>query len=128
MTLELMQPAPMWDAEAHVDTVDVFETLAGDDDVTITVWCRDDCSDCRRELPDFAGALKAAGFPDERLRLISVDQNNTGELTDEYGVEYIPTVVVERNGEELTRFVEKEALPAAQYLAVELGDETVDVP
>lgn len=120
MTLDLMQPAPMWDPEAHADTVDAIEALAADQSVTITVWCRDDCSDCRRELPDFAAAVEAAGFPEERLRQIPVDQDNEGGLTDEYDVEFIPTVVVERSGAELVRFVEKEALPAAQYLAAEL--------
>jgi thiol-disulfide isomerase/thioredoxin len=122
MTLELMQPTPTWDAEAHADTVDAVAALAEDPDVTITLWCRDNCPDCRRELPDFAAAVEAAGFPDGRLRQIAVDDDNDGELTGEYGVERIPTIVVERDGTELARFVEREALPAAQYLAAELQE------
>ena len=123
MTLTLMQPTPTWDAEAHADAVSAFEALAADPDVTVTLWCRDNCPDCRRELPDFAAAVEAAGFPDERLRQVAVDDDNDGELTDEYGVERIPTIVVERDGAELVRFVEEEPLPAAQYLAAELRED-----
>jgi thiol-disulfide isomerase/thioredoxin len=122
MTLELMQPTPTWDAEAHADTVAAFESIAADPDASITVWCRDNCSDCRRELPDFAAAVEAAGVPDERLRQIAVDDDNEGALTDAYGVERIPTIVVERDDEEVARFVEEETLPAAQYLAAKLRE------
>ena len=74
MTLELMQPDPMWDEDAYEETVDVFEALADDETVTVRVWCRDNCPDCRRELPDFAAALDAAEFPDDRLHQIAVDE------------------------------------------------------
>jgi len=39
---------------------------------------------------------------------------------EEYGIEYIPTVVVEHGGEEVARFVESEAVPIAVYLGKEL--------
>ncbi len=121
MTLRTLQPTPTWDADANEATVEVFEALA-ETGATVSLWCRDDCPDCRRELPDFAAALEAAEFPDERLRVFPVDGDNEGERTDEYGVERIPTVVIERDGEELARFVEEETLPAAVYLAEELRD------
>jgi hypothetical protein len=68
-------------------------------------------------LPDFAAALDAAGVPDERIEEYAVDQDKQGPGVKEYGIEYIPTVVVERDGEELARFVESEPVPAAVYLA-----------
>jgi thioredoxin 1 len=120
MTLALLEPTPTWDAEAHENTVAAFESLADDEAATVSLWCRDNCPDCRRELPDFAAAIEAAGFPEERLHVYPVDDDNDGERTGEYGVERIPTIVVERDGEELARFVEEEALPAALYLAHEL--------
>lgn len=120
MTLALMEPTPTWDAEAHRNTVAAFESLADDETASISLWCRDNCPDCRRELPDFAAAVEAAEFPEERLHVHAVDDDNDGERTDEYGVERIPTIVVERDGEELARFIEEEALPAALYLAHEL--------
>jgi len=114
--LRTLQPTPTWDADAHESTVDEFAALA-DEGATITLWCRDNCPDCRRELPDLAAALDAAEFPDDRLRAVRVDDDNDGELTEAYGIELIPTVVVERDGEERARFVEQEALPAADYLS-----------
>ncbi|PSP76164.1 thioredoxin [Halobacteriales archaeon QS_1_68_20] len=121
MTLRTLQPTPTWDADAHESTVEVFEELA-ETGATVSLWCRDNCPDCRRELPDFAAALEAAAFPEDRLRVYPVDDDNEGERTDEYGVERIPCIVVERGGEELARFVEEESLPAATYLAEELRE------
>ena len=120
MTLETMQPNPVWDASAHEETVEV---LSGLDDATIHVWGADWCGDCRSALPNFAAALEAAGLSDS-LELHEVNREKQGELVDEYDVAYIPTVVVERDGTELARFVESEAVPVAVYLADEL--QTVD--
>lgn len=122
MPLDVMQPEPTWDPEAHADTVAAFEALAADEDATLTLWCRDDCPDCRRELPAFAAAVEAAEVPDDRLRQVVVDGDNDGPLTDAYDVARIPTIVVERDGRELARFVEGEPLPAAQYLAAALRE------
>lgn len=120
MSLETMEPTPTWDGEAHEETVAAFEQL--DDDVTIKVWGADWCKDCRAELPDFAAALDAAGIPEERIEQYEVDRDKNGPGTDEYDVELIATIVVERDGEELARFEEEEAVPAAVYLAEQLRE------
>jgi len=122
MSLETMEPTPTWDEDAHEDTVDVFAELAEDESVTITVWGGDWCKDCRAELPDFGAALDAAGFPADRVEEIPVDKDKNGPLTDEYGVELIATIVVERDGEEIARFEEEEQVPAAVYLADQLRE------
>ena len=119
MTFSALEPTPTWDEEANESTVEAFEKLAADEDATISIWCRDNCPDCRRELPELAAALDAADFSDDRLRQFPVDDEKEGELVEEYEVEFIPTIVVERDGEELARFVEQEALPAPHYLAEE---------
>ena len=123
MPLETMEPNPVWTADAYEDTV---ETLAAFEDVTYRVWGGDWCGDCRSQLPDFAAALAAAGVPDDRIEHYPVDQDKAGDGVEEYGIEYIPTVVVERDGEELARFVEEEAQPIAVYLAKQL--EVLDSP
>jgi len=122
MSLETMEPTPTWDEDAHEETVDVFAELAEDESVTIKVWGGDWCKDCRAELPDFGAALDAAGFPDERVEEIAVDRDKNGPKTDEYGVELIATIVVERAGEEIARFEEEEPVPAPVYLADELRE------
>lgn len=114
MSLETMQPDPVWNAQAHADVVG---TLSEHADVTYRVWGGDWCGDCRSLLPPFAAALDAADVPDEHIEQYPVDQDKQGEGVDAYGIEYIPTVVVERDGTELARFVEDEGEPIARYLA-----------
>ncbi|MFC7142655.1 TlpA family protein disulfide reductase [Halosimplex aquaticum] len=122
MSLETMEPNPVWTEEAYADTVDVLAALR--DEVTYKVWGGDWCIDCRSQLPDFGAALDAAGVPDDRIEEYAVekedDGSKTGPKVEEYDVEYIPTVVVERDGEEVARFVEEEAVPIAVYLGREL--------
>lgn len=124
MKLKTMEPNPAWDPEAHAETV---ETLAAwRDEVTFRVWGDDGCKDCRSQLPDFGAALEAADVPDERVIHYAVeripDGTKEGPKVDEYGIGLIPTVVVERDGEEVARFVEEESVPIAEYLAQKLGE------
>ncbi|MEF8913583.1 thioredoxin [Natronomonas sp.] len=122
MELETMRPNPVWDADSYEDAVDVFEALA--DDIVVKVWGGDWCKDCRSQLPDFGAALDAAGvenvehYPVEKAE----DGSKTGPKVDTYGIELIPTVVVEDvdSGDELARFVEDEDVPIAVYLAERL--------
>jgi thioredoxin 1 len=117
-----MRPNPVWDADSYEDAVDTFEALA--DDIVVKVWGGDWCKDCRSQLPDFGAALDAAGvdnvehYPVEK----EDDGSKTGPNVEEYGIELIPTVVVEDadTGEELARFVEEEDAPIAVYLAEQL--------
>jgi thiol-disulfide isomerase/thioredoxin len=120
MTLETLEPNPVWDAASHEQAV---ETLAAYDDLVYRVWGGDWCKDCRARLPDFGAALDAAGVPDERVLGRELDQQKQGPGVEAYDVEYIPTVVVERDGEEIARFVEEEPVPIAVYLARRLREE-----
>jgi thioredoxin 1 len=86
------------------------------------------CKDCRAQLPDFGAALETADVPDSHIQSFEVDQDKQGPKVEEYDIERIPTVVAERRGEEIARFVESESAPIAVYLAdqiaAELGDPT----
>lgn len=122
MELETMRPNPVFDENVYEDEVAAFEALA--DDVVVRVWGGDWCKDCRSQLPDFGAALDAAGvehvehYPVEKAE----DGSKVGPEVEEYGIELIPTVVVEdeETGEELARFVEEEDRPIAVYLAERL--------
>ena len=115
----------MWDAESHADAVEAL----GTEGLAFKVWGGDWCGDCRGQLPDFAAALDAAGVSDDRIEHYPVekadDGSKVGPGVDEYGIELIPTVVVERDGEEVARFVEEEPATIAQYLADELREAKV---
>ncbi|MFW6017303.1 MAG: TlpA family protein disulfide reductase, partial [Halapricum sp.] len=129
MTLETMEPDPIFDEEAHSDTV---ETLAEYDDLRYIVWGGDWCGDCRAQLPTFGAALQAAGVGDDRVEEIPVEKiengSKAGPKVEEYGIEYIPTVVVEHvsrgetDGEEIARFVEQEPVSIPVYLAEKIRD------
>jgi thioredoxin 1 len=124
MSLDTMQPTPTWDADAHEETVETFEAIA--DEITVKVWGGDWCKDCRAALPDFAAALDAAGVPEDSIEHYPVekaeDGSKVGPGVDDYGIEFIPTIVIERGGEELVRFVESEDVPAAVWLADRLRE------
>jgi thiol-disulfide isomerase/thioredoxin len=121
-----MQPNPAWDADSYPEVVDALSR----EGLEFKVWGGDWCKDCRARLPDFGAALEAAGVPDSRVEHYPVekreDGSKVGPKVDEYGIELIPTVVVEYDGEELARFVETEATPIAVYLAARLSAETVE--
>lgn len=123
MALTTLEPNPVWAEGAHEETV---ETLTAHDDLIYRVWGGDWCKDCRSQLPDFGAALDAAEIPDERIHHHELDQQKHGPGVEEYDIEYIPTVVVERDGEELTRFVEREPVPIAVYLAERIREQLAD--
>ena len=122
MTLETMEPNPVWDAESYPDAIDTVARL--DEELAVNVWGADWCGDCRAVLPDFAAALDAAGLEEDRIEQFAVekadDGSKTGPQVEEYGIEYIPTIVIERDGREVARFVESEPEPAIVFLAKQL--------
>ena len=120
--LETMEPDPDYDADAHEEAIEVL----GGDEYVFNVWGGDWCGDCQGQLPQFGAALVAAGVPEERIHHYPVekadDGSKVGPQVDAYDIELIPTVVVERDGEELARFVEAESLPIAEFLAERLAE------
>ena len=120
MSMESMEPNPDWDVAGREDVVDAFAALG--DGVTITVWGADWCPDTRDVLPDFAAVLDAANVDWNTVRAVEVDRDKNGEGTEEYGIELIPSIVIERDGEEIARFIEEEDVPAAVYLANQFAD------
>ncbi|MGM0590165.1 MAG: TlpA family protein disulfide reductase [Halobacteriota archaeon] len=123
MKLDTMEPNPAWDAAAHEDVVEALSA----DGLIFKVWGGDWCKYCRGQLPDFAAALDAGGVPEERIEHYPVEKEDdgtkVGPKVEEYDIEYIPTVVVENaEGEEVARFVEKEPVTIAVFLAQQLDE------
>jgi len=121
MSLETMEPNPVWVEDAYAETVDVLEAYG--EDLTFRVFGGDWCKDCRAQLPDFGAALRAAAVPTGNVVHHELDEDKQGRGVEEYGIEYIPTVVVERDGEEIARFVEEEPAPIAVYLGEQIEAE-----
>lgn len=123
MELETMRPNPVWDADSYDEAVEVFESMA--EDIVIKVWGGDWCVDCRSQLPDFGAALEAAGVENVEHHPVEKadDGSKIGPNVEEYGIERIPTVIVEdaETGAELARFVEDADAPIAVHLAEQLA-------
>ena len=123
MELETMRPNPVWDADSYEEAIAIFESRA--DDIAVKVWGGDWCKDCRSQLPDFGAAMEAAGvenvehYPVEKAD----DGSKIGPNVDAYGIELIPTVIVEdaETGAELARFVEDADAPIVVHLAEQLA-------
>lgn len=122
MTLETL--APGQDVDVDVDEA-VLNALAADD-YRFKVWGGDWCIDCQRQLPAFGAALAAAGVPDDRIEDYAVTKGPDGKEgphVEAYGIDLIPTVVVETaDGEEVARFVEEADVSIAEHLARQLAD------
>lgn len=121
MPLETLQPDP----DRSIDLpAEVLEALAADG-LVYHVWGGDWCGDCQAQLPPFAAALEAAGVDDDAIETYPVEKDDDGSKVgpgvDAYGIEYIPTVVVERDGEELARVVETGDPSIAEELAEALS-------
>lgn len=125
MTLETLAPG-----DATVDGLDqaVVDSLAADD-YRFKVWGGDWCGDCQRQLPAFAAALDAAGVSADQIEDFSVTKGPDGKegpQVDAYGIDRIPTVVVEtQDGEEVARVVEEAEVSIAEDLARQLADATI---
>lgn len=120
--LETMDPDPEYDPDAHAEAIEAL----GSGEYTFKIWGGDWCGDCQGQLPQFGAALEAAGVPDERIEHYPVekadDGSKIGPQVEVYDIELIPTVVVERDGVELARFVEEAAQPIAEELAEQLAE------
>jgi len=92
MSLETMEPTEEWSGS------DEIRDALGREGLTYLVWGADWCGDCVGQLPAFAAALDAVGVPADRIEQFPVDDDKRGEGVDAYGIEFIPTVVVEREG------------------------------
>jgi len=120
MELQTMQPDTEWEPAGYQESI----AALGAGDYAFHVWGGDWCIDCQQQLPQFAAALDSAGVDRENVHHYPVEKEDDGSKTgrgvEEYGIEYIPTVVVESDGEEVARFVESEEVPIAVYLGKEL--------
>lgn len=127
MTLETLQPDP----DRPIDLPDDVLGALGSERLRYHVWGGDWCGDCQEQLPAFAAALEAAGVDAAAIETYPVetddDGTKIGPAVETYGIEYIPTVVVERDGQEIARVVETGEPSIAEELAETLST-TVETP
>ncbi len=66
------------------------------------------CSDSKRDLPRFLKIADGAGFPPAKITLYSLDRTKKSSdgLTARYGIEFVPTFIVLKDGAEVGRITE----------------------
>lgn len=109
---QIEEAEPGWVAaqvEAEVDAEAAMElsTLEGGD-VSITVYLGTWCDDSKLELARFWRAVDDAGYFDIDVVYHAVDRGDRRppELVAERGLHWVPTFIVERDGQEVGRVVE----------------------
>ncbi len=108
-----MEPFRVWFDENYSNYTVDKKTL---DSIPLTAWkgikitviLATWCPDTRRELPRFLKILDYAGFPDENIRLISVNREKKAPAMDlEYlQIQRVPTIIFFRDGAEIGRIIE----------------------
>lgn len=132
-TLE-KEPYNRWFEESYkqhpLDTTtmtSIKENLAQTD---ITVFMGTWCEDSQREVPAFFKALDLVGVDASTINLITVseDKLSPADLLEGRNVEYVPTIIFEKEGKELGRIVEYSIFSIEQDMAKILNGEEYKHP
>jgi len=111
------EPFSEWSREGYTDYTPnpaILEALRGTDTTGLdfTVFFGTWCGDSRREVPRLLKLFDAMGLPEGRVELIALDRSDEALKQSPDGEERgreiyrVPTLIVERDGEELSRLVE----------------------
>ncbi|MBC2839041.1 thioredoxin family protein [Robiginitalea sp. SC105] len=78
------------------------------EDIEITLFMGTWCSDSKREVPRFVKILEAAGYPADKMEIITMtrDKNTPQAYEEGFGIINVPTFIFYRDDEELGRIVE----------------------
>ena len=100
-----------WMSEYDLYKVDstLLDTIKdGLQDVNIKLVMGSWCSDSRREVPRFFKILDSVNYPSDKVEIICVDEDKHAEGNETAGlkIEYVPTIIFYKDGNELGRIVE----------------------
>lgn len=78
-------------------------------DVQVIVFLGTWCGDSKREMPRFFKIWDQAGIPMSKVSLYGLDRTKKDAegLTVKWKIEYVPTFIFVRNGQEIGRIIEK---------------------
>lgn len=78
------------------------------DDYKIKIFMGTWCGDSKREVPKFLKILDKADFDYKDVDMVAVDYNKQtpSKIEEELNIQWVPTIIFYKNGEEVNRFVE----------------------
>ena len=88
------------------ETLDLLEGKL--DSVNIKIVFRSTCSDSREQLPGFFKILNELNYPVDKIILIGVNHDKKGLANETEGlnIEFVPTIIFYKGGNEIGRIVE----------------------
>ncbi len=109
-----LQKAPFnewFDSEYQAYQVSETATEVDLSEVEITMVMGTWCSDSQREVPHLFKLLDQLNFPEEKISMIAIDEDKAEPASDieKWGVEYVPTIILLKDGTEVGRIVEAPA-------------------
>ncbi len=113
---------------ADKETAEKVQPLLAD--VTVKVFMGTWCEDSQREVPAFFKALDLAGIDASKVQLITITEGKDApeELIKDNGIEYVPTIIFEKEGKELGRIVEYSIFSIEKDMAKILNGEDYKHP
>ena len=77
-------------------------------DKTIIVFMGTWCDDSKLQVPAFFKILDAINFDENKVQIITMsrDKDTPKKLEEGYDIEFVPTIIVKKDGKELGRIVE----------------------
>lgn len=100
-----------WNSEYKmydIDSTDVEKLRVKLENVDIKIVMGTWCSDSRTEVPHFYKILEGINYPKEKVTLINVNRDKLGleNEVEELNINFVPTFIFYKAGEELGRIVE----------------------
>ena len=94
-------------------------------ETTITVFMGTWCEDSQREIPAFYKMLDLAGIDASAIKLITISEGKDSpeDLIKENNIQYVPTIIFEKNGNEMGRIVEYSIVSIERDIAKILSGE-----
>jgi thiol-disulfide isomerase/thioredoxin len=92
-------------------------------DVSFKIFLGTWCKDSRREVPRFLKILDEISFKPSHIEFVGLDREKTcpAKLEKGYGIEFVPTIIVNKNGSEIGRIIEYPIISLEQDLLVILA-------
>lgn len=115
---EVQQRLPEWTSDAELDDEAVRGLASVTPGAEVTVIFGTWCSDSRRDVPRLWRAFDAAGALPFSVKFFGLDRAKTAPGFDKSGndLQYVPTIVVKREGREVGRIVESTREPIEREL------------
>ncbi len=104
--------------EYQPDSTSIEYLKKFDLDINILVFLGTWCSDCKREVPRFLKIMELAQNDNIKFQLMGLDRSKRDSLglAEKNQIEFVPTLVVFKNDQEVDRIVETPSLSIEQDL------------